>query len=88
MKNNSYQPINCNLYDYLEEAATLKKKCVFLVSIDGDLRIINGQIVDLFSRDKVEYLKLKSEAEIRLDTIRQFNDVDFSTGKPCKISNN
>jgi len=88
MKNNTYQPIDCNLYDYLEEAATLKKKCVFLLSIDGDLRIINGQIVDFFIKDKVEYLKLKSEAVIRLDTIQQFNDIDFSTGKACKVSSN
>ena len=85
MENTPYQPIDCNLYDYLEEAATLKKKCVFLVSIDGDLRIINGQIVDLFIRDKVEYLKLKKESEIRLDTIQQFNDIDFRTGNACKI---
>lgn len=85
MEHTPYQPIDCNLYDYLEEAATLKKKCVFLVSINGNLRIINGQIVDLFVRDKVEYLKLKNENEIRLDTIKQFNDIDFSTGKACKV---
>ena len=85
MEDNTYQPIDCNLYDYLEEAATLKKKCVFLVNIKGDLRIVNGQIVDLFVRDKVEYAKLKKGTELRLDTIQQFNDIDFSTGKACKI---
>ena len=78
-----YQPINCNLYDYLEEAATLKKKCVFVVRAGNDIRIINGQIVDLYIRDKVEYLKLKKGTEIRLDTIKQFNDIDFETGLTC-----
>jgi len=82
---NSYKPIDCNLYDYLEEAATLKKKCVFLISINNDTRIVNGQIIDLFIRDKVEYLKLKKGTELRLDTIKQFNDIDFSTGEHCKI---
>ena len=85
MEDHPYKPIDCNMYDYLEEAATLKKKCVFLVSVDNDLRIINGQIIDLFIRDKVEYLKLKQGAEIRLDTIKQFNDIDFKTGKSCEI---
>ena len=81
----AYQPIDCNLYDYLEEAATLKKKCVFLISINDDLRIVNGQIVDLFVREKVEYLKLKKGTELRLDIIQQFNDIDFRTGKACEI---
>jgi Rho-binding antiterminator len=85
MEDKPYQPIDCNLYDYLEEAATLKKKCVFLISVGGDLRIVNGQIVDLFIRDKVEYLKLKKGTELRLDSIKQFNDIDFRTGKVCKL---
>lgn len=80
----NYKPIDCNLYDYLEEAATLKTKCVFVITVNGDLRIVNGQIVDLFVREKVEYLKLKKGTELRLDTIQQFNDIDFKTGKPCK----
>ncbi len=83
METKEYQPIDCNLYDYLEEAATLRKKCVFLVSINGDLRIVNGQITDLFVKDKVEYLKLKKGTELRLDTIKQFNDIDFTTGLVC-----
>jgi len=83
---NDYTPVNCNFYDYLEEAATLKKKCVFLLKDNGNLRIENGQIVDFFIEDKVEYLKLKKGTTIRLDIIHQFNDIDISSGEPCKIS--
>lgn len=80
-----YTPVDCNFYDYLEEAATLKKKCVFLLNDKGNLRIENGQIVDLFIENKVEFLKLKKGMVIRLDMIHQFNDIDISSGKPCKI---
>lgn len=75
-----YQPINCNLFDLLEEAATLKQKNVILFRGKRGLQIVNGQIVDLFTREKVEFLRMKNTSEIRLDTIVQFNDVDFTTG--------
>lgn len=78
-----YQPINCNLYDHLEEAATLKRKNVILYNGDNGLQIKNGQIVDLFIKDKVEYLRLKNTTEIRLDSIVQFNDIDFSAALKC-----
>jgi len=80
-----YTPINCNLYDYLEEAATLKKNNVILLKGDKGLQIINGKIVDLFVKDKVEYLKMKIGTVIRLDTIRQFNDIDFTDPANCKV---
>lgn len=81
-----YTPINCNLYDCFEEAATLKKKCVFLIKEDSRTRIENGQIVDFYIKDKVEYLRLKKGKDLRLDTIQQFNDIDCTKGEPCKIS--
>ena len=80
----TYKPINCNLYDYLEEAVTLKKKNVILLKSDSGPQIINGQVVDLFSKDKVEYLKMKKGLIIRLDTIQHFNDIDFSKDPTCK----
>ena len=79
-----YTPINCNLYDYLEEAATLKKNNVILLKGDSGLQIINGKIADLFVKDKVEYLKMRIGTVIRLDSIQQFNDIDFTDPANCK----
>jgi len=42
-------------------------------------------VVLLLAEDKVEYVKLKKGISIRLDIIQQFNDIDISSGKPCKI---
>lgn len=65
-----YQPIDCNFYDILEANAVLKK-IVWIEYRDeaDDLQKINSRIVDLFVRDKAEYMKLENEQLIRLDKI-------------------
>ena len=73
-KETSYQPIDCNFYDKLEAWATLKKKCqVQYRSPSGESKEGSGRIMDLYSVDKIEYLRLESGLEIRLDQIIQVN---------------
>lgn len=62
----AYIPIDCSLYDHYEAAATLKQK----VRLDlGNGTGLQGRIVDLFVRDRIEWLRLDSGAEVRLDRI-------------------
>jgi len=66
-KTTDYEPINCSLYDRYEAAATLKRT-VDLELTNGDHH--SGRIVDLFIREKIEWLRLEGGTEIRLDHIR------------------
>lgn len=64
-----YQPIDCNFYDILEANAVLRK-VVLIEYLDKDkLRKVENRIVDLFIKDKAEYMRLENGLEIRLDTI-------------------
>ena len=65
-----YKPIDCNFYDELEAAATLRRRVA--LQYFNDLRQLcleSGVIETLFIRDKVEYMRLKSGEDIRLDHI-------------------
>lgn len=68
VKENSYSPIDCNLYDRYEAAATLKQRVRLLRGTGGHAE---GVIVDLFHRDKGEWLRLDGGDELRLDTIME-----------------
>jgi transcriptional antiterminator Rof (Rho-off) len=65
-KEAAYTPIDCDLYDRYEAAATLNKLVVLKLT-DG--RSLSGRIVDLFHREKGEWLRLDHGAEVRLDRI-------------------
>ena len=68
--NKQYQPVNCNFYDDLETLATLHKKCeIIFWSDNGAKSVLYDQILDLYARDGIEYLKLSSGLEIRLDKL-------------------
>jgi transcriptional antiterminator Rof (Rho-off) len=64
-----YVPIDCNLYDCYESAATLRQR-VRLTLVDGSTS--EGLIIDLFHRDKAEWLRLDTGADVRLDHIDLF----------------
>lgn len=64
-----YIPIDCNLYDHYEAAATLGQNCTFTLA-NGQK--VEGRIVDLYIKDHVEHLKLHNGMELRLDHIKAF----------------
>jgi transcriptional antiterminator Rof (Rho-off) len=67
VKEAPYVPIDCDLHDSFEAAATLKQR-VRLALSDGTHA--EGIIVDLFHRDTAEWLRLDGGAEVRLDRVR------------------
>lgn len=76
-----YIPISCSLHDELEAAATLRQMCDVVYGTGGDKTETNGVIDDLYARDGVEYLRLDSGLEIRLDHLIRLNGKDFGGGQ-------
>lgn len=77
-----YKPIACGLYDELELRALKKNKInlVFRNSLN-EVEIIDCVIADLFSNNKVEYLKTDDGTIIRLDEIIELDNILFN--KSC-----
>ncbi|OGX88546.1 hypothetical protein [Hymenobacter glacialis] len=70
-----YTPIDCHFYDLLEAAATQRRH--INLQYFNDLRQLclgSGVIDTLFIRDKVEFMRLKSGEEIRLDLLIRLDD--------------
>lgn len=86
MKKSSYVPIDCNFYDRLEAAAVKREKKIFeFQGLADKPQLVEGIIVDLFIVDHVEYLRLDTGKEIRLDRIIRMGN-DYLPGTPfCKV---
>ena len=78
----TYTPINCGLYDELEAFATTGKIITVQFFINGTIAKETGKIVDLFSRDKAEFLRMANGIEIRLDDLFLVNGKPFTAS--CK----
>lgn len=79
-----YKPIDCGLYDELELLALKKEKTVIKFTDEhGKIKICNSVITDLFSENKVEYIKLTEDQVIRLDNLVEVNGKQF--GSSCKV---
>jgi Rho-binding antiterminator len=64
-----YKPVNCDFYDELEALATKHKSVEMIFNNNGAKSVIKATISDLYTREKVEYLKTNSGLEIRLDKL-------------------
>ncbi len=72
MKDKKYTPINCDLYDELEILAMRRQKTEIVYSVDGEETVLQDALIkNVYSREKVEYLKLESGEEIRLDSLQK-----------------
>jgi Rho-binding antiterminator len=66
-----YTPIDCNFYDILEANAVLKKIVIVEYLDDsGNVQTTEQRIVDLFVKNKIEFMKLENDLEIRLDYLK------------------
>jgi Rho-binding antiterminator len=77
-----YKPIACGLYDELELRA-LREQTVCLVFFNdkNENETIQCKIIDLFSKDKTEYLKTNAGHIIRLDNVVEMDNIIFN--KTC-----
>ncbi len=80
--NKEYKPIACGLYDELELRAIRKQrvKLIFQDDKKGN-EVIECIITDLFSKNKVEFLKTSDGKIIRLDDILELDGIIFN--KSC-----
>lgn len=70
-----YRPIDCNFYDELEAIATLGREAHLLYKkADGTSGEAVGKIVNLFAKNKEEFLVLDTGFELRLDHLISVND--------------
>lgn len=81
MKLTDYIPINCNSYDILLDKATLKKRCEILYSTqEGNRLQKEAIIVDVFTKNKEEFLVLNDGIIIRLDKIITIDNEQINKG--------
>lgn len=73
-KNKPYQPIACSIYDELELLAMRKESITLTYKEEGKEITIKTLIVDLFTKEKEEFLVIENKQVIRLDNILLIND--------------
>lgn len=67
-----YEPVACDFTDDLE-FASIKKILVDVKywNTNGELLVCKGRIIDIFTKDKEEFLTMSDLTQIRLDRIFQ-----------------
>ncbi len=77
-----YLPIDCGLHDELQ-LRVLRKRPVDVVYDHGDgSQRVSSVLVDVYSRDGAEYLRLEDGTDIRLDHLREVDGLPFG-GAGC-----
>lgn len=67
---NPYQAVSCSFYDELEALATLHQICTIRYRAEtGEATSIESKIIDLYTSNKSEFLKLQDGTEVRLDRL-------------------
>lgn len=65
-----YHPINCSYYDELEALATLRKVATIIYKNDlGKETTLQTRIIDLYTRNKEEFMVLENGTQFRLDRL-------------------
>ncbi|MEP0820678.1 MULTISPECIES: Rho-binding antiterminator [Trichocoleus] len=79
---NLYQAVSCSFYDELEALATLHRICTIRYRTEtGEAASIESKIINLYTANKSEFLKLQDGTEIRLDRLISVD------GKPVSFTN-
>lgn len=69
-----YTPVDCGFHDGLLALATLRRPVAIDLVGATEADPLRGRIVDVFSRDGAEYLRLDGGAAVRLDHIVAVRD--------------
>jgi Rho-binding antiterminator len=78
-----YRPISCSLYDQLERFAVGKQSVDLIYRSEAgnqtdELITLKTRILDVFSRNKQEFIRLEGGEEVRLDLIVRADGIDFA----------
>ena len=73
----NYKPIDCSLHDRLESVATLRQTVQLVYESPRGTTTLEDRIVDVFSKNDEEFIRLASGQTIRLDHILRLDDIDF-----------
>lgn len=71
MMNSQYKPVSDNIHEKLEILVLERKKCEIIFLKDGARVVIKDRIEVLYHRDNMEFLRVFSGLEIRLDQLIQ-----------------
>lgn len=76
-----YRPIDCGLHDELQ-LRVMRGRVVEATwtAPDGTPRSRTGRLLDVFSRDGAEYLRLADGTDVRLDRLVSVDGVAFGGG--------
>lgn len=74
MKTTTYKPINCNFYDILEATAVRQKVAKIEYTVGEEVKTIHSKILDLYTRESIEYAVLENDLTIRLDQLVSVDD--------------
>lgn len=69
-----YTLVSCDFHDELEAIATLHQVAHVIYDTEaGERTEVEDYIVDVFAKDKADFLKLQNGTVIRLDRIKSVN---------------
>ncbi len=77
MNKPAYTPISCSYHDNLEGIATTRARCkiVYREAATGEPSEFIGRIVDIYARDKEEFMVMDNGLTIRLDHLASINGI-------------
>lgn len=75
--NTPYTPIDCDFYDLLEAASTLRQNCeiVYVADVQQTTVTVQGRITNLYALNGEEFLVLNDALHVRLDALVSVNGV-------------
>jgi Rho-binding antiterminator len=77
MLREKYMPVSCDFHDKLESLSTLNRQCHIVYRDEGGaIQNLNGHIVDLYTENHAEFMKLNNGVTLRLDQIESVNGVE------------
>lgn len=73
-----YQPIDCDLYDELISLIMRRQRCTIVYrNADNQKTVVDDQLVDVYSQNQQEFVRLQNGTTIRLDALIRVNQLEF-----------
>lgn len=79
----SYTPINCSYYDYLEEVATLKRQVLIEFYRNATKVEVLSGVSTLYTTSGMEFMVLTTGEEVRLDKLISFDGHRLPINSQC-----